>query len=179
MDLRPLFSLNDTAYDDRPAGAAVLQRWAYDIGDFSRLDRHDPTLEAEIKRRPPVRIMAMADYVHEGTSAVFLLDVETLPCGKLQFAAVGITRTNPHLHALSSMAYPRTPLVMPAAAWRALLTRQQHTTTVTTWLCGDHGSQTRTDLVVSAANGAIRVKRREYSCPAQGGTGALLRQTDD
>ena len=40
------------------------------------------------------------------------------------------------------------------------------------------GSETRSELVVSANHGAIRVKEREYSCPGKGKAEKLLEETD-
>jgi hypothetical protein len=68
--------------------------------------------------------------------------------------------------------------MMPEAAWQALL-KSAGPTAVPTWACGDHGSENRSELVVSANNGAIRVKDREYSCPADGEAEKLLRVTDE
>jgi hypothetical protein len=104
--------------------------------------------------------------------------VTPLPCGKLQFAAIGVTKAVPHLHALTSVSEPDTPLIMPEAAWQALL-KSPGPTAVRTGECGDHGSDSRSELVVSANNGAIRVKGREYSCPTNGEAEKLLQETDE
>ncbi len=67
---------------------------------------------------------------------------------------------------------------MPEAAWQALL-RSPGPTAVPTRVCGDHGSENRSELVVSAKDGAITVKDREYSCPANGEAAKLLQETDE
>jgi hypothetical protein len=67
---------------------------------------------------------------------------------------------------------------MPEAAWLALL-RSPRPTAVLIWTCGDHGSEHRSELVVSANDGAIHVKDREYSCPDNGAPEKLLEETDE
>lgn len=178
MDLRPLFGAFDYPEADKVEGSAYLQHWPLKLGDMDRENKGDPSLLAEIKRRPASVIMQFAAYDRSGAPTQFLIQVGTLPCGKLQFAAIGVTRAVPRLHALTSVAHPDTPLVMPKAAWLALL-RSSGPTTVPTWACGDHGSDVRSELVVSATNGAIRVKAREYSCPANGEAEKLLNETDE
>jgi hypothetical protein len=99
-----------------------------------------------------------------------------LPFGKLQFAAVGVSATKPDLHALTSVAKPDAPLIMPLAAWQALL-KGPGPHTVPTWACGDHDSDVRTELVVSANDGQIYVKHREFSCPPDGQAEKLVKET--
>jgi hypothetical protein len=122
--------------------------------------------------------MKLADYDRDGFASEFLVQVGTLPCGKRQFSAVGVTTSNPHLHALSSTAHPDTALTMPLSAWRALL-KSSGPTAITTWPCGDHGADIRRELVVSANGGAIRVEEQEYSCPAEGEPEKLVKKRDE
>jgi hypothetical protein len=68
--------------------------------------------------------------------------------------------------------------MMPLPAWQALQ-QGQGPTVVPTWPCGDHGSEPRTELVVSARDGAIRVKDREYSCPSNREAEKFLKETDE
>lgn len=178
MDLRPLFGKFDYPEADKVVGSAYLQRWPVMFSDMDRENNGDPNLIPEIKRRPAPEIMKFADYDRDGAPTEFLIQVGTLPCGKLQFAAVGVTRTVRHLHALTSISHLDTPLIMPEAAWQALL-KNPGPTAVPIWTCGDHASETRSELVVSANDGEIRVKDREYSCPADGEVERLLKETDE
>jgi hypothetical protein len=172
MDLRPLFREYEVA------GTAYLQRWPLKLSDMHREANGDRSLIAEIKRRPAPEIMKLADYDRDGSQTEFLMQVGTLPCGKRQFAAIGVTKAVPHLHALTSVSHPDKPLIMPEHAWQALL-RSPLPTVVHTWPCGDHGSERRSELVVSANKGAIHVKDREYSCPDNGAPEELLEETDE
>ena len=67
--------------------------------------------------------------------------------------------------------------MMPLSAWQALL-KSAGPTVVPTWTCGDHGSDSRSELVVSASKGVIRVKSREYSCPEKGKREKLIEEVE-
>lgn len=178
MDLSPLFGKFDYPVAERVEGSAYLQRWPLKADDMDREHNGDPNLIREIKRRPLAKIIKLMDYDRDGSATEFLIQVGTLPCGKHQFATIGVTKAVPHLHALASVSHPDTPLIMPEAAWQALL-KSPNPTAIPTWACGDHGSENRSELVVSAKNGAIRVKNREYSCPSNGEAEKLLQETDE
>jgi len=175
MDLRPLFGQFDDP-DDKVAGLAYVTRWPLAQTDADREAKHDAGLIDDIKRRPAPVIMNFADYDRNGSASEFLLQVGTLPCGKHQFAAIGIA-SDGRLRALSSVAHPETPLMMPLAAWQALA-KSAGPTVVPTLTCGDHGSDSRTELVVSADKGVIRVKSREYACPAKGAREKLIEEVE-
>jgi hypothetical protein len=83
------------------------------LDNLDREDRGDPKLVTDIERRPAPVIMKFADYDRDGEATEFLIQVRTLPCGKSQFAAVGVSAKESHLHALTSVAKPDTPLIMP------------------------------------------------------------------
>ena len=176
LDLRPLFRANanlDSPGEDVP----FLQRWPAEDGELAREDRDDPTLVSDIERRAAPELMRFSDYARTGVPTTFSIQIGTLPCGKLQFAAVGVTRANPSLHVLSTTAKPAVPLIMAWPAWQALLSGPgPHT--VPTWDCGDHGSERYAELVVQADRGQISVKQRQFSCTPDQHPGELLSQTD-
>ena len=175
MDLRPLFGNFDYPEYDKVKGAAILQRWPMLADDFDREHRGDPSLVLDIKRRPASKIMQFADYDHDGQATELLVQVGEMPCGKLEFAAVGLSAENPHLHALASREHPKDPLMMPSDAWQALL-KNSGPTRVTTLTCGDHGSDVWLDLVVSASGGLIHVREEEFSC-VNDRAGQLIKET--
>jgi hypothetical protein len=178
MDLGPLFGLSEPPSVGDVKGVAYVQRWPRAPGDFEREAREDRKLVADIKRRPAPEIMRFGDYDRDGEATEFLIQVGTLPCGKWQFAAVGVSAKEPRLHALTSAAKPDAPLIMPLAAWQALL-RSPDSEAVATWACGDHGSESRSELIVSASSGEIYVRGREFSCPTDGQAETLLKETDE
>jgi hypothetical protein len=102
-------------------------------------------LPAEISRRAAPTVMRFGDYNQDGAETEFLLQIGTLPCGKVQYAAIGVTAGNPHLHALGSAAHPDALLAMPLPAWHALLLKRPQST-VALQACGDHGSEQRSEL---------------------------------
>jgi hypothetical protein len=172
MDLRSLFGDFDYSNADPMKGSAYAAL-AIQIRGFRPGGTRRPDLVVAIKRRPASVIMVLADYDRDGAATEFLLQVGTLPCGKHQFAAVGTTARHPRLQALTTVARPGTPLIMPIEAWRALL-QSGGPTVVPTWDCRDHGSDRRAELVVSANDGEIRVKSRVFSCPVGGDEETLL-----
>src|SRR5439155_6708725 len=96
MPLTPLFAGSDMLVNEK-GPVAMLARWPARLRDIDG----DPT-PAAIRLRPAVPIMRLRDYNHDGIAGEFLLQVDTLPCGKHVLVAVGITRDSPHLHALTS-----------------------------------------------------------------------------
>ena len=175
LALNPLFGQFDGPPD--ADGMATLIRWPVLDGDLARAGKNDPTLAAEIARRPAPTIMRFADYDHDGAETEFLLPVGTLPCNKVQYAAVGISAQDPHLHAFGSAVHPDAMLAMPLAAWHALLVRPG-ATTVPLWACGDHGSDRRSELIVSAGKNGIQAHERDFSCPEDGAPEKLLQESD-
>jgi hypothetical protein len=162
LDLSPLFMTTEHPAEDGVPGPAVLVRWPFAMTDMDR--DTDPDLVADVKRRPAPKIMRFADYDRDGLASEFLVQVGAGPCGHTEFAAVGLSGQPRRLHALATAAHPDRPLIMPRAAWDALL-KGPNARNVRTLECGDHGSDARQELVVSAQNGAIRVKARTFSCP--------------
>lgn len=165
LDLGPLFE-SDFDNPARPGEGALPLREAR-LSDMKRFLNRDPRLRAEIAQRRIVPIMRFADYDHDGHATEFLLQVATLPCGKRQFVAVGVSADNQRLHALGSAAHPGKPLMLPAQAWAAL-EKSAKPGAVLTWPCGDHGSERRTDVVLGVERGRIRVQARSFSCPDPG-----------
>jgi hypothetical protein len=175
LDLPPFFREFDTPGAD--PDAAYLQRRPLLKTDVTRLLDSDRSLAGEIERRPASVIMDVADYDHDGAATEFLLQIGTLPCGHAQFAALGVTAKNAHLHALGAATHPGQPLYMPREAWQALA-RRGDPTTIPTLTCGDHGSEEREELVVSASRGDIHVRSRRFSCPGDGSRERLIEESD-
>jgi hypothetical protein len=173
MDLRPLFGHFDYPEAKKVEGTAYLQRWPTKSDDFDREEHEDPTLVPEILHRRPSSIMHFEDYDQDGNATEFLLQVGVMPCGKQEFAAIGVSAKNDHLHALTSVGKQDQPLLMPNQAWDALL-KGSETRSVLVWQCGDHGSEVRSELDVSAKNGDIQVTARDFSCPSDGSAGKLV-----
>lgn len=175
MELSPLFGQFDGPSDVE--GLATLIRWPMLDGDLARENKGDASLLPEIKQRPAPTILRFADYNRDGAETEFLLPVGTLPCNKVQYAAIGVSAADPHLRALGSAAHPEAALVMPLAAWHALLLKSG-ATTVPLWACGDHGSDQRRELIVSAGKDGIRAHERDFSCPEDGSPEEPLQESD-
>ena len=154
MPLTPLF-----AGSDMLGPTAMLPRWPAHLRD---IDDH-PT-PAAIRARPAVPIMRLRDYNHDGIAGEFLLQIDTLPCGKRMMVAVGITRDNPHLHAMTSAEHPERSLVLNRSQWEALA-RSPRAGKVMDVPCGDHGAEEESVMELSADRGRIHATRITSTCP--------------
>lgn len=158
LALTPLFAGSDMVFgENRPV--AMLARWPARLRDIDR-----ETTPAAIRRRRPVPIMHLRDYNHDGIAGEFLLQTDTLPCGKHVLVAVGITRDNPHLHVLTSAEHPERPLALYQWQWDALA-RNSHPGKVLDWPCGDHAAQEETTMVLRTDHGRIHATRIRSTCP--------------
>lgn len=164
LPLGPLYGAFDGP-GEIPQGMIPLRRKLLDDArDHGRGERAPDELAAEVARRPDAAAMQFADYDHDGVASEFLLNVGTLPCGKLQFVAVGVSRAEPRLHAFGTAAHPDRPLAMPRHAWEALR-RDASRQRVVTWDCDDHMSEVHTELEISATAGRISAKNLSFACP--------------
>lgn len=167
-------------FEDLPAddakGLAAMQ-WRpmepRDFDDFQTADGTDPALAAAVRKRPGPRVMRMGDYDRDGNASEFLVQVSAGPCGHTAYMLFGVSRANPKLHAFGTADHPADPLVLPGQAWQALLT-WSGPSRVTALACGDHGSDVRQELVLSSAQGTIRVRQKTWSCPEDGSAERLL-----
>jgi hypothetical protein len=171
MAIAPLFEYGD----DHPAGdnEAALLRWDIDKKDFSGCDA--PDFPSRVRARPVAKVMNFGDYDHDGRTTEFILQIGTLPCGKRMSVVVGISRRKPHLHAFSTVEHPEKPLILRVQHWESLL-QAKGPIRVIDWLCGDHASETETELELRAKAGRIHVKQREYTCPEKGQRKQLIKE---
>ncbi len=168
MDLGPLFRELPA---DNSDGLAAMQWRQMTQHDFdTAADGSSKAFLAQVAKRPGPRVMNMADYDHDGVASEFLVQVSAGPCGHTEYAAVGVSKARPKLHALGSMANPDDPLVMPGSAWHALLAGKPQR--VVNYPCGDHGTDQQEELLVSAAKGTIKVQRVLRACSDSGEAGA-------
>ncbi|WP_298438340.1 hypothetical protein [Geobacter sp.] len=160
---------------DSPASSstskAVLARWEVHEKDYDDSDK--PDFVARVRTRPVMRIMNFKDYDHDGNSTEFMLQVGTLPCGKLMSIIVGISSKNPHLHVFSSVRQPKQPLTLQAR--QEALRKAKAPIKMKDWQCGDHGSEQEVELELVAQNGNIHATRRTYECK-ENGRGKLLKK---
>lgn len=166
-------------FEDLPAsnsqGLAAMQWRPMEPRDFDEASDNGPPpgfIAAVAKRRGP-RVMQMADYDKDGNASEFLVQVSAGPCGHTAYMLFGVSKTRPKLHAFGTADHPGDVLTLPGSAWQALLTTRG-TVKVTAWPCGDHGSDVRQELLLSASGGAIRVRRKTWTCPENGEAERLI-----
>ncbi|ESQ79587.1 hypothetical protein [Asticcacaulis sp. YBE204] len=143
-------------------GQAILQRWPEHRDDYDRAQANPVATEQRIVQRTPVILMNIADYNHDGRATEFLLQVDTLPCGKRQFIALGLSADGVKLQALTSKESAE-PLILNAGGWAALKASPKPRT-VEVWPCDDHGSAVHSTVRVSAHNGIISAKFYNRQC---------------
>ncbi len=155
-------------FEEQPDGehkVAVVQRWLFNHEKDFDVDEEDTS--AKVAKRPPVRVMHMADYDHDGNATEFYLQTESLPCGKSFGVVIGISKTNPQLHAFSSVNQPDQALYLQKHEWEALRDASGPTE-VLDWECQDHGAQTQTRVRLGWTNNGIEGVRRQYKCTSDG-----------
>lgn len=158
MPLSPLFAESDML-ENTKGPAVILTRWPARLSDID-----DRPTSATIHARPPVRIMLLRDYNHDGIAGEFLLEVNAGPCGHRALVAVGITRDNPHLHALTTVEHPAHPLALSPSQWKALA-RNPRPGTLIDVSCGDHGADEQTAIALRAEHGRIHAIPITSPCP--------------
>lgn len=171
VDRLPLTPLFEKVFADQDG--AIVQRWEPRESDIE--DMKTGQFAAQLHTRPVVKVMHFGDYNHDGQATEFFLQTGVEPCGKRMGVVVGLTPSNPRLHAFGSVVHPNKPLVMRKKHWDTLL-KTSGPTEVLDWPCGDHGSETETDLKLQVTSKGIQVVRMEYECREAGGRGRLLRQ---
>jgi hypothetical protein len=143
-------------------GEQTVQHWPSSNHDLKSDARQ---LADRVHARPVVEAMDLADYDHDGQSTEFFLQTESLPCGKRAGFVLGLSSGNRRLHIFGSALHPRQALVLQKQQWEALRS-SAGPLRVLDWKCGDHASQTETELELEATGTAIRVVKREYGCDA-------------
>lgn len=158
MSLTPLFAGWGVLSKER-GPVAMLPRWPAPLRDID----HNPT-PAAIRARPAVPIMRLRDYNHDGIAGEFLLQVDAPVCGKHVLVAVGTTRDNRHLHALTSAVHPERPLALYQWQWDALA-RSPRPGKVMDWPCDDHGAEEESTVILKTEGGRIHATRVTSTCP--------------
>jgi hypothetical protein len=161
-------------FEDAPDAKAVLQRWEPDHDkDFNAAQKDD--FAVVVAKRPTVQLMHFSDYDHDGQASEFYLQTEAAPCGKSVGVAVGISRTNPRLHAFTAVSNPSKPLFLQKHEWEALRDTSGEVE-VLDWRCGDHGAESQTTLRLSWSKNGIYGTRREFSCTSDGKAADLIHE---
>ncbi len=176
LELTPFFHAAGTDGPGDIDSLAVLRRWPVRQSDFEDAGT-DNGLPAAIRARPAVRAMALGDYDHDGRATEFVLQVGTLPCGRREGILVGVSAADSSLHAFTSVAHPERPLVLEAGLWESLRRSGggvANGVTSVEWPCGDHGSETQTEVRLWAGPSGVGGSRSTYACSAGNTRGRLI-----
>lgn len=141
---------------------AALPRWQKLPSDSADAAPTPATLRA----RPLVRIMQLADYDHDGMATEFVLRVGYEMCGHVPTLVVGVSTSNPALHAFTAVENPKEPLLLESAAqWEQI--RRSLPATLSGIRCGDHGSEVARTTRITRDAAGLHAKTTETRCPGQ------------
>ncbi len=155
LRLDTLFEGNDTR----------LQRWPVTRADTEGAGRSDGGGALDmvgISMRPVTSIIRFGDYDHDGRASEFLLQVAAGPCGHTPTIVIGVSKSNPKLHAFGAADKPNEPLALEHASdWEKL--RGKPSADIVTIACGDHGATEQT-IVHVTADGDLHAKSATKKC---------------
>lgn len=142
-------------------GVVKLQRWPLLESDIKQV--FDLQLGEKVRKRDVVKLMALADFNHDGQATEFFLQTGTEPCGKRIGVVFGVSKDNSRLHVFASAAHPDKPLVLQKREWETLRDATGPVTIVD-WQCGDHDARTQTEYVLQAGPKGIAATKLVYAC---------------
>lgn len=164
VPLSPLFG----ATSEKDGPKAMLRRWAPREGDEYI---HPDKLMGVLGRRKSLRAMDLGDYDHDGQAREFVLQTSAFGCGMREAVLIGFDRRDGHVRALGTAEHPEKPLVLEPETWAELLKAKQVERVEQE--CGDHGSEVRDVMRVSADDQGLHATLDRYPCTGdEGGVGA-------
>ncbi|WP_257456915.1 hypothetical protein [Archangium lipolyticum] len=156
VPLTPLFE-NLAMKVDEPK--AMLRRWAPREGDD---EIHPDKLMGVLGRRKSLRAMELGDYDHDGQAREFVLQTNAFICGLREAVLIGYDRRDGRVRALGTAEHPEKPLVLEPETWAELLKSKQ--VERVEMECGDHGSEIRDVMRVSADDKGLHATLDRYPC---------------
>lgn len=150
-------------------GDAILPRWPVRPKDAEVLEQDQTEkqnrLEQQVKARPPVGVMAFADYDRNGQATEFPLQIAAEPCGHQSMIVVGVDSRSDRLHAFGTVKHPEQPLVLEAPShWKKVLQAKGEEVGLVQIGCGDHGSEQESELRIKTTAKGIEAIHMLYDC---------------
>lgn len=140
---------------------AIVPRWPLDDKDSDETDQAE--LQAEVRKRPAVRLMNFGDYDHDGQATEFQLTRGTIACGQTSAVVVGVSKVNPRLHVFGTAAHPDEPFALRKEEWEALRDATGPIDVVSIY-CGDHGIDSQIEARLWWTTAGITGRARTYDC---------------
>jgi hypothetical protein len=135
-----------------------IQRWPVTPSDTGKAPS-----PIDISMRPVTSIIKFFDFDHDGRASEFMLQIAAGPCGHTATIVVGVSKSNPKLHAFGTAEKPTEPLTLDHASdWEKLKTKPA--VDVVSIACGDHGATEQT-IVHVTADGDLHAKTETKKCP--------------
>lgn len=159
VPLTPLFG----SPSDKDEPRAMLRRWAPREGDD---DIRPDELMGVLGRRKSLRAMGLGDYDHDGQAHEFVLQTSAYGCGMREAVLIGYDRRDGRVRALGTAEHPEKPLVLEPETWAELLKSKRVERVEQE--CGDHGSEGRDVMRVSADEKGLHATLDRYGCTEHG-----------
>ncbi|WP_137937434.1 hypothetical protein [Chitinivorax sp. B] len=156
-------------------GESMLPRWPVmkgdrDVEDIGRIEK-------QVKNRPPVGVMNMGDYDHNGQATEFVLQIGAEPCGHTQAVAVGVSSKRNQLHAFGTVAHPDQPLVFERRSDWEKLRESNGQVALVQYPCGDHGGEQETEIRLQVDQQGLHATSVTYDCSNNFRRGKVISKT--
>ena len=158
LPLAPFF-----ADGEAPGPGAVLRRWPARKGDDEASRKAG--FAAAVRARPPLPVMEVADYDHDGAATEFILQVSAGPCSHRPSILVGLDRASRKLHALGTAEEPGEPLLLERASDWEKVRAARGPVVLPQWPCGDHGTEEEETVTVRTDAKGLHATRTTKRCP--------------
>ncbi len=161
---------------------SIIPRWPLRQTDFDNWfayydgGRDISRLVSEARKRPPVKVMNLVDYDHDGAATEFYIQTQVESCGHRNGVVVGLSNQNSKLHAFGTAAHPNKALHLEPREWEALQ-KSAAPPRMLDWNCGDHGRETQMELELLSTSAGLRKTSREFECTQKAQRGRLINTT--
>ena len=118
-----------------------------------------------MKKRPPVSILKLADYDHDGQATEFVHKISSGPCGHRPSILVGLDARGKRLHAFTANEDPASPLVLERPSDREKVREADGRVSIVQYPCGDHGTEQEETVTVWADARGPHARRSTKTCP--------------
>jgi hypothetical protein len=148
---------------EAPVPGAVLPRWPLQKGDEKAAA--STGFAAAVRKRPPVSILKLADYDHDGQATEFVLQVSAGPCGHRPSILVGLDPRGNNLRAFTAVEDPASPLVLECPSDWEKVRQARGRVSLVRYGCGDHGTEVEESVTVWTDAKGLHARRSTKACP--------------
>jgi hypothetical protein len=157
----------------------ALARWPSrpNDADYFHYDLDGAKFPSQVRARPVLAAMQLADYDQDGEASEFMLRVGghgESACGHIEAVVVGVDKHSDNIHVFGSAEHPDHPLVLARPSqWEKVLKAKGELELVQ-WACGDHGSEQETTIKLPIDSAGLHATEYRFDCAAAGGNRGKL-----